>query len=57
MESEEVHWSTELAVRCCSDEDHDDDPGWMQRTSCPWVLEQLNDDECQKMSFHKAEVS
>ena len=59
MKSEEVHWSTALAVPCCSDdEDLDDDSDWMkQSSSCPWVLKQENEDECQYLSFHHAEVS
>jgi len=58
MKSEEVHWSTALAVRCCSsDEDLDGDSDWMRQSeSCPYVLKQKNEEECQSLSFHQAEV-
>ena len=58
MKSEKVHWSTALAVRCCSsDEDLDGDSDWMrQSATCPYVLKQKNEEECQSLSFHQAEV-
>ena len=40
------------------DEDLDGDSDWMRQSgSCPYVLKQENEDECQYLSFHQAEVS